>query len=203
MTTSSPNRVVCEYFDSLRRLVRDTKSVESDAQRRQTAALAVVMAVNVVEVFLNLWFRVRVEERHSHEEREALLRDLAHPRPASLERKLRIWPKRYLQREIDFTSGPGEEFTRIKALRNSIVHFSSSHETFEHHNVSIRGLADTTEYDALSYESAQDALRAAEGMLAKSFGWPISKMSMFPICSMLGPEESLSQSRMGSNSLST
>ena len=168
-TLSAPNRVVCEYFDSLRRLVQDTKNAESEAQRRQTAALAVVMAVNVVEVFLNLWFRVRVEERHTQEERNALLKDLAHPRPASLERKLRIWPQRYLHREIDFTSGPGKKFMLVKALRNSIVHFSSSHETFEHDNVSIRGLADTTEYDALSYESAKDALHAAEGMLAEVF----------------------------------
>ena len=66
-------------------------------------------------------------------------------------------------------SGPGEKFELIRDLRNSIVHFSSSHETFQHHSVSIHGLADTTRYDALSYESAKDALDAAEGILTEVF----------------------------------
>jgi hypothetical protein len=149
--------------------VRDTKSAQSDEQRRQTAALAVVMSVTAVEVFLNLWFRLRVEEQQSHDNRKSLLKDLAYPHPASLERKLRNWPKRYLHKEIDFTSGAGEKFMRIKSLRNSIIHFSSSHETFEQDNVSIHSLADTTEYDALSHGSAEDALSAAEGIVVEVF----------------------------------
>lgn len=168
-TLSSPNRVVWEYFDSLRRLVVQARNPESDAHLRQTAALAVVMSVNVVEVFFNLWFRVRVEERRSPQERAEFVKDLSYPRPASLDRKLREWPKRYLGNELDLDSGAGSDFMKLKRLRNSIIHFASTHETFRVDNVTIQGLADTSEYDALCYDHAAAALNTAEDMLAEVF----------------------------------
>lgn len=67
------------------------------------------------------------------------------------------------------TQGPGADFMGIKELRNSIVHFSSSHTTFEHANVIVRGLADTTDYDALYFEKARVALFAAEDMIGEIF----------------------------------
>jgi hypothetical protein len=166
---SSPNRIVWEYFEALRRLVVDSRDAEDESTRRQSAALALVMSVTVVEVFFNLWFRVRAEERHSPAEVALLISELGHPRPWSLDRKLRHWPKRYLGKELDLTQGPGAEFLKIKALRNSIVHFSSSHTTFEHDNVVIRGLADTTDYDELSFEKARSALFAAEDVIGEVF----------------------------------
>jgi len=57
----------------------------------------------------------------------------------------------------------------IKELRNSIIHFSSSHTTFEHANVVIRGLADTTDYDSLSFEKARGALFSAEDVISEIF----------------------------------
>ena len=48
-TLSSPNRIVLKYFQSLRRVVVESKKAESDEHRRQSAALAVVMSVTVVE----------------------------------------------------------------------------------------------------------------------------------------------------------
>lgn len=131
--------------------------------------MAVVMSVTVVEVFFNLWFRVRAEERHSPDEVALLVSALRHPRPWSLDRKLKHWPKLYLGKELDLTQGPGAEFMKIKTLRNSIVHFSSSHTTFEHENVVIHGLADTTDYDELSFEKARSALFAAEDVIGEVF----------------------------------
>jgi hypothetical protein len=168
-TLSTPSRVVWEYFDSLRRLVKNTQEAESDAHRRQSAALAVVMAVNVVEVFVNLWFRVRVEETGSQSQKDQLVQDLSFPRPASLERKLKNWPKAFLGKELDFQTGLAADFLAIKKLRNSIVHFSSTHETLTIENISIHGLADTSEYDNLSHKNAVEALYAAEGMLVEFF----------------------------------
>lgn len=166
---SSPNRIVWEYFETLRRLVVESRDSEGDSTRRQSAALAVVMSVTVVEVFFNLWFRVRAEERHSQAEIAQLVSELGYPRPWSLDRKLKHWPKRYLGKELDLTTGVGAEFMRIKALRNSIVHFNSSHTTFDHENVVVRGLADTTDYDELSFEKARSALFAAEGVIGEVF----------------------------------
>lgn len=164
---SSPNRVVWEYFFSLRRLTDEAKSAPSPELCRQCAALAVIMAVTAAEVFMNLWFRVRIEEQHSVAEKDAFLKDLSFPRPASLDSKLKRWPERYFGIPIDLSSGPGAEFVKLKSLRNSIVHFTSSHDSVELEGVAIHGLADTTDYDGLGYEHANWALRTAENLVAE------------------------------------
>ena len=126
---SSPSRIVWEYFAALRRLVAQSRSAEGESERRQCSALAIVMSVTVVEVFLNLWFRVHAEQHHTSEAVAMLISELGHPRPWSLDKKLKNWPKRYLGNELDLSSGPGAEFMKIKDLRNSIIHFSSTHTT--------------------------------------------------------------------------
>lgn len=164
-TYSSPNRIVWDYFLSLRLLEENARKAASPELARQSAALAVIMAVTVVEVFLNLWFRVRVEERNIPGERESLLRDLS--ARISVDRKLKQWPKRYLTRTIDFEQGAGSELMKLKELRNSIVHFTSSHEGIDLAGVAIQGLADTTSYDALDGNAASWALRTAESFIAE------------------------------------
>jgi hypothetical protein len=114
---SSPTRIVWEYFEALRRLVIESRDAKSEATLRQSAALTVVMSVTVVEVFFNLWFRIRAEESHSKEAMAQLVSELGHPRPWSLDKKLKYWPNRYLGRELDLTQGPGAEFMKIKTLR--------------------------------------------------------------------------------------
>jgi hypothetical protein len=167
-TLSSPNRIVWEYFISLRHLVANAKEASSPELCRQATALAIIMAVTAAEVFLNLWFRVRVEERHTADERKALLKDLSPPF-LPLDRKLKEWPTRYLGKPLDLELGPGAVFVVLKTMRNSIVHFTSTHETFAYENVAIRGLADTTKYDALSREQAAWALEATENLVAEIF----------------------------------
>lgn len=166
-TYSSPNRIVWEYFLSLRLLSERARAAESPELCRQAAALAVVMAVTVGEVFLNLWFRVRVEERRITEEREALLKDLT--TRVSLDRKLKSWPSRFLSAPLDVGDGPGGEFMRLKTLRNSIVHFTSSHEGVDLGEFTLHGLADTTDYDALSSTHAAWALKTAENLVGEIF----------------------------------
>lgn len=166
---SSPNRIVWEYFAALRRLVAQSRSAEGEAEKRQCSALAVVMSVTVVEVFINLWFRVHAEQHHTSEAVARQLSELGHPGPWSLDKKLKNWPKRYLGSELDLSNGPGAEFMRIKILRNSIVHFNSTHTTLKYEGVEFQGLADTTDYDALSYEEARNALFAAEDLIAEVF----------------------------------
>lgn len=166
-TYSSPNRIVWDYFWSLRLLEENARKAPSAELSRQSTALAVVMAVTVVEVFLNLWFRVRIEERKIPGEREAFLKELS--ARISLDRKIKQWPPRYLSGALDFTSGAGSEFIKLKELRNSIIHFTSSHESVELGDVAMHGLADTTEYDSLTATNASWALQTAEGIVAEVF----------------------------------
>ncbi len=72
------------------------------------------MSVTVVEVFINLWFRVYVEQHHAPIDAMKLVSELGHPGPWSLDRKLKIWPKRYLGKELDLTQGPGFEFMKCQ-----------------------------------------------------------------------------------------
>jgi len=164
----SPTHVIWEYFSSLQQLVAAANEARNRELRRQAAALAVIMGVTVGEVFLNVWFRVRVEEIHDKAERNAFLKDLSPPFK-SLERKLQDWPKQYLGKELDLQSGPGRAFTDLKDLRNSIVHFKSTHETITYDNVSIHGLADFTSYDSLNYESARAAFETIQAFVAEIF----------------------------------
>lgn len=164
---SSPNRVVWDYFLSLRLLCNQSCDAESPELARQAAARAVIMGVTVVEVFFNLWFRVKVEERRIEADRLSLLKDLSQRKP--LEYKLRNWPARYLGSELDLLTGPGEQFVKLKDLRNSIIHFTSSHQSFEAEGFAIHGLADTSQYDALNQSSALWALDTAENVVAEVF----------------------------------
>jgi len=164
---SSPNRIVWDYFWSLRLLAKNAKEALSPELERQATALAVVMAVTVCEVFLNLWFRVRVEEKAIPAHRDSLLKDLNSR--ISLHRKLEPWPLRYLSTSLDLNSGAGGEFVKLKSLRNSIVHFTSSHKSIELPGVTIHGLADTNDYNLLSSKQAMWALQTAENLVAEIF----------------------------------
>lgn len=166
-TFSSPNRVVWDYFHSLRLIVQAAKTASGPDIARQQSALALIMSVTVVEVFFNIWFRVRVEEPANLAHRESLLKDLANRK--SIESKLNNWPKRYLGKTLDLTTGAGAAFAEVKRKRNAIVHFTSSHETQSFDAFIIHGLADTSEYDSLTAEDASCALQAAQGLISKIF----------------------------------
>jgi hypothetical protein len=159
---------VWEYFSSLRQLASNAITAPNEQLARQSAALAIVMSVTVCEVFMNLWFRVRIEEKNDAAGRAAFLKDLSFPF-ASLDKKLKSWPKRYLGKDLNLASGPGAAFVALKETRNGIIHFASTHETFTFENVSIHGLADTSEYDALGAPEAKAALETAEQFVQEIF----------------------------------
>lgn len=167
-TYSSPNRIVWEYFLSLRLIEKSARDAPSPEIARQQAALAIIMCVTVVEVFLNMWFRVKVEEINNEDRRKSLLKDIADRR--TIEYKLKEWTKRYLERLLNLDVGPGKKFSEIKQLRNSIVHFTSNHESLElTEDVAIHGLAETTNYDSLNALNATCALKTAEEMVLEIF----------------------------------
>jgi hypothetical protein len=132
-----------------------------------SASLALIMSVTAVEVFINLWFRVRVEESVDPLHCTSLQKDLSDRK--SLESKLKNWPKRYLGSELDMTSGAGAKFSEVKRKRNAIVHFTSTHEVADLGPFRLHGMANTTEYDSLTVEDASHALEAAVELSAEIF----------------------------------
>jgi len=164
---SSPNRMVWEYFHALRRLCYRAGTNKNKKEIHQDAALCIILAVTGVEIFLNAYFLVLISEEPYKHAKECILEDLKER--ISLDKKIRKWPKVVLGKRIQLGSGIGQEFTKLKDLRNKLVHFSSSHEKIELPGVIINGLADTTVYDSLDDSSALRALETAEQFICEIF----------------------------------
>jgi hypothetical protein len=162
---SKPTEVVTEYFDTIRWLADSAESTQEERVVRRLATLATVTAVNAVEVFLNLWFRVWVEECKDESLREEFRANLKVR--FSLEQKLNTWPKRYFAKELNLKHGPGFEFMKLKNLRNAVVHFTSSHESIHTPGMIVHGLADTSEYDSLDARDARNAVNVAEEIVSE------------------------------------
>jgi len=152
VTLSSPQHMIWEYYASLRRQAdRATETIER--HEPQETSLTVILAITVVEIFFNLYFRVIVSEPAFQEHEKKLEKELNGR--ISLEQKLRKWPKRILGEDLDFESEHVKAFMDLKELRNSLVHFTSTHTSIELPGpIFIKGLADTSTYSSLTVEVA-------------------------------------------------
>lgn len=166
---SSPNMMVWKYFQALRRLCytleqrkdHDTEKVQQDA------ALGVILAVTGIEIFMNVYFRVLVDEEPYKHAAACILDDLENQ--VSLDKKIRKWPEIVFGNKLDLGSGAGQLFTNLKSLRNKLIHFSSSHETIELPGVKIQGMADTSVYASLNAHSGVNALEVADQFICEIF----------------------------------
>lgn len=170
-TLSSPNRLVWELFQALRRLcfrVTEAHATQDAAALRQDAALCIILAVQCVEVFFNIYFRVLISEPAFAHAAGRISSDLQKTQ-FGLDRKIKEWPKLVFGRKLSLEKGVGQRFVALKNLRHTLTHFTSSHETFAIPGVAIHGLADTSAYESISAESAIKALHTAEAFLCEVF----------------------------------
>lgn len=159
--------MIWSYFSALRRMCYQIEEHSSDRHIKEDAALCVITAVTVVEVFLNVYFQILISEQAYTHAKEKIENDLR--AQVSLDKKLKEWPEAVFGKKINFGSGAGQKFMELKNLRNGLVHFSSSWETIEIPGVTINGLADTSAFNSLGEHSAIQALTTAEGFLAEVF----------------------------------
>jgi hypothetical protein len=166
-TYSTSPGVTREYFNALRWLRDEARGATERNHIRRVAAMSVIQAVTAVEVLMNLWFRAVVEDEKDEQKRCELLRDL--DRKIPLEQRLSTWPKKYLGRDMNLRDGPGGAFVALKNHRNSIIHFSTTHESVRSPQMIMHGLADTTAYDELDSSSADAAVITAEAFVTELF----------------------------------
>ena len=166
---SSPNMMVWQYFQALRRLCYAIEQhTEHDKETiQQDAALGVILAVTGVEIFLNVYFRVLVDEAPYKHAATCVLYDLENQ--VSLEKKIKKWPEVVFGKKLNFGAGAGQLFTNLKTLRNELVHFSSSHEPIELPGIKIQGMADTSIYSSLTTHTALNALNVSENFICEIF----------------------------------
>jgi hypothetical protein len=167
MTLASPNTMVNQYFAILRRLVYELDGIKDADIIRQQGTLCIFQSVTVVETFLNLYFRVVVSEKEFKKHEKYYLETI--DSRSTLEYKLKNWPKTILGHNLNLDSGIGKAFLDLKDLRNSLMHFVSSHETIKVPNIEIQGLANIDHFENLSVEDARKALVVAEDFLCEIF----------------------------------
>ncbi len=159
--------MVWSYFSALRRMCHQVEKHSIEAYKKEDAALCVITAVTVVEVFLNVYFRILISESPYKHAEKKIQNDLQ--KQVSLDKKLKEWPKEVFGKKIDFGTGAGQKFMELKNIRNGLVHFSSTWETIEVPGITIHGLADTSVFESLGENTAIQALETAEDFLVEVF----------------------------------
>lgn len=162
-TLASANRLVWVYASAARTLTREAGEACSPELGKEKAAAAVTMAVACVETYLNVLARLWLVQDSTFEHRAQVEDDLK--RKKGLGRKLEEWPALFFGKRADLGSGAGQRFKSLLDLRNRLMHFTSDAHDWEHENITIRGLIDTSAYDSLSFEAAVDAVVSAEGFI--------------------------------------
>jgi hypothetical protein len=167
LSFSSPNRMVRNYYTSIfRRFVQIERMPEGD-DRNSEIALLIITAVTLVEVFLNVYFRVLVtEERYRHLEIR-VIRDLEARK--GLGYKLHSWPKLLFGEQLSENSAQWSRFANVQAQRNLLVHFSSSHTSLQFPGITLNGMADTSVFDDLSFQDAVESVEATIGIISDIF----------------------------------
>ena len=142
--------------------------MKDESALRQEAAICVILAVQCVEVFFNVYFRVLISEPAYAHAAEKISEDLARTQ-CGLDTKIKDWPKLVFGKKLPLDKGAGQRFIELKNLRHKLMHFTSSHETLAVPGLAIHGLADTTAYESLSVQAALEALHTAEEFLCEVF----------------------------------
>lgn len=148
--------------------VTESQAEQDESALRQDTALCVILAVQCVEVFFNVYFRLLISEPDYAHAAEKISAELISPR-CSLDRKIKDWPFFVFGKNFSLGEGVGQRFVTLKNLRNVLMHFTSSYETFSIPGIAIHGMADTSAYHALSAKTAIEALHTAEAFLCEVF----------------------------------
>lgn len=168
---AAPNRMVWELFEALRRncaRVKEAEAANNESALRQDAAVCIILAVQCVEVFFNVYFRVLVNEENYAHAAEQIIGDLT-KHSFGIDRKIKEWPKIVFGKKLFLDKGWGARFLSLKDLRHRLMHFKSMHLSISIADMRFHGLADISVYDKLSSATALDAAQVAENFIAEIF----------------------------------
>ena len=162
-TLSSPNRLVRAYASIAWRLAEEAAVAESDELGREKSAAAIAMAVACVETYWNVLAKLWLVQNAQFVHREQVEADLKQRK--NLGRKLEEWPVLFFGCKADLGSGAGQRFKACLDRRNRLMHFNSETHDFEHENVVIKGLLDTSVYESLKPADGIASIQSAEDFI--------------------------------------
>ena len=151
-TLATPQTIVWTFFSALKRQISRIDPGYRDAE--QDYAICLFLSVNVVECFMNVYFRVLVSTQGYTNFESELLSDIK--KRISLDKKLKTWPKNYLGKPLDFGRFEVQSFIKLKDQRNALMHFVSSHESLDlPDSLTVHGLADMSALKTLTHEQVK------------------------------------------------
>ena len=165
MKLSSPNKMIWSCFRSIHRNIKSLDSHDSEEDIKDIAASTILLAVTAVETFINMYFRVLVEEEKYKPHKDMVLSDSISKdgvRAKGLKQKLNRWPNKVLGKNINFNAGIGKEFDDLRKHRNDLTHFTSDYKSLTVGNITIEGLANTEAFDKLNKDEAINSARIAK-----------------------------------------
>lgn len=158
-TLASINKLVCEHFDCARSIIVEIESSKDADTIRRKSAVVLFTSVMAVETFFNIYFYCVAKQANNISALKTIKDDLANKKP--IDRKIREWPQLVLGRKIDLSKGAGQEFIKVKFLRNSLAHFGYSDTRIDIERIAIDGLADISNYQSLDKNSAKSHYRTS------------------------------------------
>jgi hypothetical protein len=165
----SPNSILWRYFACLRRLAHEASTTPDPDLQRETAALAVFMAVSAIEAFLNIWFRTFSEAGPVAAHRETIMADLSLRSRRGLTHKFKTWPEMCFDKGFDLDRPPAKTFLALVEQRNALMHFTTNYDSIEVPGIAVQGLVDITAYENLGPLDAVNAVRVAEEIVGEFF----------------------------------
>ncbi len=163
----SPNSILWRYFACLRRLAHEASVTPDPDLQRETAALAVFMAVSAIEAFFNSWFRTFSEAGPVVAHRETVMTDLRDRR--GLTYKFKTWPEMCFGKGFELDRSPARTFLALVEQRNALMHFTTNYDSIEVPGITVQGLVDITAYHSLGPPDAANALHVAEEIVGEFF----------------------------------
>jgi hypothetical protein len=176
---ASNQTIIWSYYNILQNLVFDFKNAKSEKEKREKAVLVIIMSVTVVETFMNVYFFLLASEEKYSERFELITKEI---RSASLDSKIKRWPKKLLGKKINLGSGVGQKFQNLKKLRNKLLHFQSEHNELMHDNIQLKKLIDISVYENILEYDVESCPSLVLDCVSKIFslvGIPENKMGGF------------------------
>ena len=164
-TLASLNTIVSSYFDFARQTADQLRHPTPVSDVQLQVAVALIMLVGAVEAYLNIAGRMWIEQVPGFAHAEQIRQDLAQRR--SFMRKLKTWPELLFGKPLDLSAGKMQAFLGLVERRNSLLHFTTTHESAGYDNVRIHGLADISFYASLKPEDLFAAIDTAEDAIGE------------------------------------
>ena len=159
MKLASPNTLTRAYYSAARQLAVESAAAQEESEMRERAVGAVTMSVACVETYLNVFAKLWLDQNPKSPHTSQIERELR--KKQTLGRKIENWPHLFFEQELNFGAGPSQSFKKLLDQRNRLMHFFPESKDFVYQSITIQGLIDNSEFEALKRDTGLYAVSVA------------------------------------------